>query len=1100
MNVCPLITHPDWKELVSLIGEKAAYREYMLNGFDLPNPKDYQADINMDGFQFQFEVINDADLKQMQSLGINNTRISQYNPVQADTVYRNFMRRTQMKLVTSPTIQYDKGQVYDGIDGHTFFMDTLRLMGFDVIDIQIVDDFLQSRGENFTVTNTDEIALLMDAIIMDSRRIETHYPASGSYSRSVKSPVEKFYQIGSSLLGPIQWDELIKDFTGRIDALIGDADFINPETGSQYTILELLLKTYDKYVREENRINDIIERFFDMRGEIKDEITFVELQEAYRTIRQDMGVADGLIWKENQYYIQKIAIKLGEKWDQNMRDMHQNKSGMVLDTAQADMSGITFNVTSITDFSDRQLLMQHIGREVSLAQLRTDAEQLQVLTEMENLMRDVLRWHYDYKPKTWVDRFKFWNYSKKQQDVFGWMLDMDADGNYRTVARYEESEKKYRDEVYERAIDKVTGKPTDFFVLSNKKVATRVLAKQKMLRPGELNRFREIMRRYNNYSKYGDQFRNFTNEQRAQAGEDTTFLRNLYIKVNVRSHDSPLFAELKKEAQMYAGTSRGKLAQAKINLYDYLYDKNTELLSQNNNEFHGIERVNLPQVYADFQEEWNRYGFTSAWRNFWDNTHKERDNDTVSFEGNVIVNMNKERTFSNTKKVPYRTLQKKDRISINIPRIFSHHFSTLIFKKHYDEVIPVMDAAQLYYKYREEKGDKFTNIIKFIEDYANQRIFFQKTDFGKSVSAKAIRAFSSLAVTQFLGLAPLTSLINLSVGVSETYKHLIGDYNLDAGSKRFVRGFQRMLGRLDQRDAISFSSIQNGRFTYNKKAMAIMDYYGIETFSTNEIARMGDFIGEVQDVMLTLQKSSEILIRGAAFFSEMSDEQWDAFELNPDGTLRITDSNKIPTELDVAEWKNKIGNVQGKYDDETKRLYQGNAIYQAFFLFKGWLIDYVRNRFVSSYRDQFGVEREGYYKTVYRLANYQRLLSLYKGKDSLTPLEEQNLRKVYYDIIFLISSVLMQGAIDFDDEKESWYVKQLAKINAQIYLFARPTDMVNMLKNPFAGIYHLEMGAKLLESLFTLQIEKAGEQGILLVPGKQIYGPVIDLFDEDNEE
>jgi hypothetical protein len=36
MSFCPNKSHPDWKALVNRVGETAAYREYILNGFDIP--------------------------------------------------------------------------------------------------------------------------------------------------------------------------------------------------------------------------------------------------------------------------------------------------------------------------------------------------------------------------------------------------------------------------------------------------------------------------------------------------------------------------------------------------------------------------------------------------------------------------------------------------------------------------------------------------------------------------------------------------------------------------------------------------------------------------------------------------------------------------------------------------------------------------------------------------------------------------------------------------------------------------------------------------------------------------------------------------------
>ncbi len=1111
MNVCPNKSHPDWIALVELIGENKAYKEYLLNGFDIPNPADYKLpDDLMNKSQVQFEylgtrlnekIIHRADrgymANEVGALIYNPIqKVSQYNPIQAESIYKKMMSRAIQKLKTIPTLAYDASNSVGNLSGHAYFMDTLGAFGMNPIELQIVEDYINHR--NLKIGDSDDFAIGIGLVMQTDKPLESFYNTASSYGRSQKSTVEKFYMVGKAALGQFQWEQLLKNFDAGIDSYVLHEDLINPSTGLQFTVMELLMKSFDKYIRSEKRINEIIKRTLDERGDVRKDLPFEQLQKDYNTIVQTMGDADGLIWKENQYFINLLAKQLGRFYEEKMREVHA-PGDSDYNPLQKDIQGTVKDITSITDFSEGRLVAQYIGREVSVAQLRADAEQLSLLTELENLMKDVLKWHYEDKPKSWVDKFKVWTFSKQQRDVFDWMLERDAQGEYtgKTIARYAETEERWRKIAFERKKD-ADGSDTRFFVYPNRMIASFVENRSGLLSEAEKTRFHDIIDKYDGYNNFGELYENFTEEEINQSGQDTTYLRNLYIKVSVRSSDSAEFVILKREAQMYKGTPRGHKASAKIKMYDFIYERNNTLLSETGNDFYMIERANLPQTYADFQEEWSRYGFTKAWSDFWDKTHPEEDNDAYSIEAGVIISLNHEQNFETRKTTPYRTLRKKDNFSINVPQIFSHHFSTLIFKKHYDKVLPVMDAARVYYEMGAQQGSNFKNIVQFINDYANQKIFFQKTDFAKSRRAKVIRLASTMVVTQFLGLAPITSMINLVVGLSESYKHLIGDFGLSAGTERAKKGFTRMVG--GDRGEIGFSGLVNGKVLFNRKAMAIMDYYGIETFSTSEIFQMGDTFGHVQDLMLSLQKSSEILVRGAALFAEMSDEQWDAFEIQADGKLNV--SNHAPSELDVAEWKNKIGNIQGKYDQETKRLYHSNAVYQSFFLFKGWLIDYFRNRFVPAYRDQFGVEREGYYTSGFRLLkNARQTLAIYKDPTKeFTAVEQQNLKKIAYDVVFLISAALMQGAFDLDDEKENWYLAQLAKINSQVYLFMSPTGMVELVKNPFAGLYHIEMGSKILESLMHLQFEKAANQGYKLIPGRQIHEPIIDALTEDDEE
>jgi hypothetical protein len=470
--------------------------------------------------------------------------------------------------------------------------------------------------------------------------------------------------------------------------------------------------------------------------------------------------------------------------------------------------------------------------------------------------------------------------------------------------------------------------------------------------------------------------------------------------------------------------------------------------------------------------------------------------------------------FTTTKKVPYRTLRKKERPSVNAPVIFAHHFNTLIYKKHFDPVVPVADAVLENYKMKRAMGEgKYNNLEEYIKEWANQKIFFQKGDAAKSKLGRAASILTSLTVTQFLGLAPLTSFINLSTGQFETWKNLIGDYGFSGGTGRLVTGVKRLHGV----DFMNFSRMaKDNKFIYNPKALAIMKYYGIETFVNSEIEKYGDVVGQVQDVMLAMQQNSEIMIRGAAFFAEMTEEQWNAFTLSPDGTLNTGPG--IPDALTVAEWRNRIGSIQGKYDDDLKRLYQGDLLLASLFLFKGWLIDYVRNRVQGQHYDQFGYEREGYYRTAYRMAvgstetngerqrNYIRFIESVKGKQQLTKLEAQNLRKVAADIGAKISILLLQGLFmggGGDDREQTILQTYLAKVNQSLFLLTNPVDLVKMAKNPFASIHDLEVGAKLLDAVLNLNGEQALKAGYQLAPGKQIINAAswsIDQVDGDSED
>lgn len=1004
---------------------------------------------------------------------INPASFSEYNPRKSSGFYKSLMLKAGETLKLLPTLIWD-----DSLD--VIFNDQLSALGVDPIQRQIIKDYIANSGA--ISLNSDQISDGLIAMAQSADTLE-QYNTSVGYDRNTDTPLEKLYDVSVSVLGPV-FDSLAEKFEQYMDTPMQTADefMINPETKLPYTYYEWLAMHFDKYIREERLMNEYILRY----GDNPDAFELEELKDVYANIRQGMGAANGLIWKKNNGFIQDLGHAIGKKAEIRSFDIIGGKTQTGGAFAQRDIKTWEEQLTSITDFTERQAAMQEVGRQVSEAAVRSEAEKNRTTALTNRLMKELLKYHYADKPVSWVDKLNPRKRSAAMREAFDWMLERDGNGEYtgRMVARYAENEKQLRDTIFERVMNQ-QGDAT-YFRISNRKVLGFVMSNTGGLTASEAQRVSEIAIRYNNYIGFFDQWRQMTEEQKAQSGKDTTFIRNMWVKVKVRQEDSQLFKDLKVQAQ---GTSpQAKLAQAKIALYDYLSDRSNELLDETGYFSYPLERGIMPQTEADFNEDWSRYGFSEAWSRFRSETRDEIDN--IQTQHGVVISTKPIIGFETSKKVPFRTLRRKENFSVNVPAIFEHHFNSLIFKKHYDKVLPFMDAIQTHYSMKKSMGEgAYDNLEKFISEYADQRIFFKKTDGAKSTLAKYAKLASSLTVTAFLGLAPLTSAINWSVGNLETWKHLMGDYGFGAGNRKFQRGLRRMY---------KLSAI--GKSVLDPKALAIMDYYGIETFANNEIVQGSNPLAALNDLALYAQKNGEIAIRGAALFAEMTDAQWNAFDLNADGSLAVNEKD-APKPLEVAEWKNRIGSIQGKYDDEAKRLYHGNVIFQQAMLFKGWLIDYMRSRIGGQYFDQFGIEREGYYRTGWRLIagsqtingvrhkNLTRYLEYLKGKDTLTPLEQQNVRKIYFDMamkaaITLLSS--LAGGGEDDERSKDWYLKYLGKVSNSMFLLTSPSQIVNMIKNPFPSINLLESSAKAVEAALDLDVEKAARAGYGMVPGRQL--------------
>lgn len=1056
----------------------------------------------LDKKMVDMEYVNDANRGLYDNTDdVIDYNISEYNPKSSEGLYKGVMKSAGEKMKTLPTFLYESSNP-------NLFFDTLYGTGFDAMQVQTVRDFITNKG--IVNANTDDISDMMIEMAVNPASLE-HYNTATGFDRNRMTPLEKFHEVAVSIFGE-KFNDIAVNFADIMNKhMAGDETMINEDTMQPYTYYEWLNKHYGQYVKYEDIINEM-ESFYTDNDMVN--VPFHILVDDYSYIRQKMGQADGLIYKNHKGFIEKLGGAIGARAEERSFDIITSKNPDYSPVAQQDISTWQHNITSITDLTDKNAAVQELGRGVQIVAQESNAEKLRVQSAMQSLMSAVVDAYYAEKPKSFKKALNIFSYSKESRDPFDYLLDRDINtGDYSGMmkARYAGDEKGYRDEIFE-TVPSQDGQ-TKYFAISNKATLNQLHGMSNipgLLTENEKAIIRKLDARYNGYNKYKERIESASKKDRSLMSRDTSLLRNLWVKAKMATNDSADYAALKAEAGQFAGTEKGRRAEAQMKLWDFLYNTSNDLLRDTGYYSFTVERGMMPQTAADFMEVYSRYGLVEARKEFLKD--HSADIDRIMTEEGVIVGEAPVMNFQNTKKVPYRTLRKKDTFSVNVPAIFAHHFNTLIFKKHYDQIVPVADAILEYYKAkRTAGGQKFENIEKLINEWAAQHIFFQKGDARKTKIGKAAQILSNLTVTQFLGFAPLGSFINWSVGNLETWKHLVGDYGFTGGTSRVLVGLRRLHG-------VGFSDFsrmtKDSKFVYHPKALAIMKHYGIETFVNSQIDNYGDLTGKAQDIMLMLQQNSEIMIRGAAFFAEMTDSQWDAFQLNADGTLTVGPG--VPDALTVAEWRNKIGSIQGKYDDEMKRLYQGDLLLTSIFLFKGWLIDYGRNRVGTHHFDQFGYEREGYYRTTGRLVagstetngerqyNYTRLLEYFKGKDSLTELEQANLRKIAADMMIKASILLMGGVFlggNGDDKENALLEKYLSKLNTSMFLLTQPLEVVSMIKNPFAAIHDLEAGAKLIDAIITLNEKQAIKAGYQFLPGKQVIeaGKWVMENADDNE-
>lgn len=674
------------------------------------------------------------------------------------------------------------------------------------------------------------------------------------------------------------------------------------------------------------------------------------------------------------------------------------------------------------------------------------------------------------------------------------------------------------------------------------------------------------------------------------------------------SKKSPVFKAMLQQANAVGDSPAKDLANANIALYDFIYNTNKDLFKETRYDGEQGDRAMMPHTSMDTYETYKKFGLFRVYMNtFVPDFNETLRSVEVEFDGikktvgawrdelydkdrgfidkilspkklNKILQKAEDmiiagetnitgmelrqltRDFRNSSELPFRSLMRRQDASVNTFRILSNHFNSLVFKKHLDPAVPLMHIVHAYYKDKSQNNSKtFKNTMKYIETYSDRFLFQQMDDSSKTMLGVLMQKLTVAAVLSFLGFSPKTSLYNAVTGMYFGLNTIMADEaskpnsnlikGIVEGGSKYKRGFARLMGS-EMKGFGMKSKWQNGNILFSPKAMAILEFYNIETFSKLDIERVDDMFENVKDKLMLLQRNSELLVRGISFFAELSEDQWNAFKYidkdDPDPNIDPQDKGKldvnavrlamhagdIPDNDQVTEWNYYISAQQGNYAPEDKRNYHINTFFKAAMLFKGWVPDYVETRYRKQWVDQYGLDREGYYRTAGRLiadmtvhnannpANtgwrtfsknqnafkrrtynvglvgimgleliwkHKQVVREMRAKNggNLTKMERRNLAKLSYDVALHVLFLAARGLLDEEDPEEKYISEMIAKLSSQLFFGWRFGDMLKTVKSPFPQLVILEKLLAALYALMDLEFKKAGKNAFGVVPGNR---------------
>jgi hypothetical protein len=922
------------------------------------------------------------------------------------------------------------------------------------------------------------------------------------------------------------------------------SDFINHATGKVYTHWEWIDKHFKQYEKEEAELMALWDRIQDdnllgVDGNGDFILPTTELEKLFKDMENNYTSLDKLARKNFGKVFNEVGRVAGNRMLQDKADslMEANPDVKTV-PGQEDIKWWEARYfKSPFDFSERQLAMQFMGKEIINAAGYSNQEKKRLEITFNNHVTKVRELHFKLNPLKWTQKINPFATLTKDNDPLMFMLDADEDGNYSFVKRYEGDEKAITAKIFGR-------NAKGFYNLSPRNLIKILFdynyTDMDKLSKREIEQVNNIRRKYGLKPDWEVFYKDLSEEQQATYYNDMQALRKIAVKVMVRAEDSQLFKALKETIRRKPDSGEAELAKAQIELYDFIYHHSEELMMDNNLDGKNMGKAFMPQTSMDVFEELARNGLFSAYLKFMDVDMYDSsiDDVDVSYDGKTmlvsewkayyenadfvtktteaprhlkkIIKIAKndvarngilrgsEVDFSTSTAVPLRSIAKKEDASINVGRIVANHFNSLIFKKHHDPILPKMRAAQIHYQQLGGNNkEEYKNVLNFINWYSDRYFFGKKDPFSNTLLGKAIERSVSVTVMAHLGLSPITSGMNLAVGTAGEVIALIGDYGYGPGLAKYALGVKRLSGK----SAGSFNSfsgrVKKGRLIFNPKAMAILAEHNVETFSNMDVERHNDVFQKFQDLAMILQSNTELIIRGQTFLGGLTDAEWDNYELNEDGSLGYKDPNNLPKIEKVAAMNFYINQRQGDYTTEGRPNYHGIMVAKMAMLFKGWLVKFINYRFGTKKFDQYDKQTEGFYRTTLSLLkDHKRLMSVVKGDfDKLSLLEQQNLRKLSVDVLLLSLLLVLQAPLDDDDPTEAYWRKLLNKYQWQLMMQFNVQDWMSMIVQPFPSMYMFENIIDGIEGLTEWNLKKSGTAIYNLIPGRKAYEFIDDIVD-----
>lgn len=394
-------------------------------------------------------------------------------------------------------------------------------------------------------------------------------------------------------------------------------------------------------------------------------------------------------------------------------------------------------------------------------------------------------------------------------------------------------------------------------------------------------------------------------------------------------------------------------------------------------------------------------------------------------------------------------------VSYDPYRSFMSYMTDMVHTEKMNEIMPEIVATRKFYELSKHQP----NTKKFMDLWIDGDIFGKEFvgDFGRKVDA----------VAKFLSGWTYINVMSFNTKV--------GAFNWTTGKMNQIRseGFGQLLTG-EKRYFANFAKVQG-----------MLKHYTItDDLMKRPVKSAKDFFVAAANLP---SSSGENSIRGAAFLSHLTEAEYRSVIDNFDKQGNIIDPSKDLPAARITQLKKQVSDIQGKYSYAEKRMYKHYSIMRSLMMFKGWMPDFVKERFGGEYTDRYLVTHKGAYLSIpYIFRDAKMMVMDRKNWKESKDIDVINNRKNIRELMMYASMLGIYAMVhgESDEEKKrgkliqtlGWDLAGLMDLSRTKSTIGKPFPALGTVANFFDAVTSL---TKFYES-----DGKFGKEGDWMFPGK----------------